>query len=468
MKQALHGLVATLALVTAIKLAGLVLDPSLRFFLGDSGSYLHTAITGWIPPDRSFLYGWLIAATALPAKSAFALVALQTVFGVLSALLLYAWLAFGLRVRVAWAMAAAALLAVEPAQWFYERMMMAEATGLLAFVLFFGALSLYVASGRWRWIALYAALGALVVALRISLLAVVLPLCVLAPVVRAACVREADRGRPLVAGLRFALHFVLAAGLTLVAHNQYKQWYGRLNQSEPDYTAHTGMFRLGLVVPLVKPEHFRNTGVSPDVLGEVRYPLDDPRAREAQLWMAGGLFDVLRRHSPDPERVARKLSIRAARDNPFGLVKMGLSTAADYFDRDIVLARLHDDQGDRAIHPSMLEDLRRHLRYDARGLEKRDTPAPRWFAIGTPWLVACLFGLAPLALASLWLGWKSPRRPLRVLLALASLGLVAAQLLFSHIVSLRYLHPLPWFVLANAAVLAQALFLRNTQKRELA
>jgi hypothetical protein len=466
--QARRGLATTLALLATLKLAGLALDPSLRFFLGDSASYFHTAITGWIPPDRSFLYGRLIGATALPAQSAFALVALQTLFGLGSALLLYAWLAFGLRVRPGWATAAAALLAIEPAQWFYERMMMAEATGLLAFVLFFAALSLYVASGRWRWIALYALLGVLAVALRISLLAVVLPLCALAPLVRALCVREPDRGRPLVAVLRFALHLLVALACTLYAHNAYKRWYGHLANTRDDYTAHTGMFRLGLVVPLLKPEHFRNTGVSPAVLDEVTIPLSDPRAREAHLWMPGGLFDVLERHTTHPDDVARKLSIRAARENPLGLAALGVSTTQDYFDTGIRQARLQDDLGTRALEAKMLEELRGHLRYEGVGLERADTLAPRWFAFGSPWLVFCLFALAPLALATLVLGWKLPRRELRVLLALASLGLVAAQVLFSHIVSFRYLHPFPWFVLANAAVLAQALFLRKTQKRELA
>jgi hypothetical protein len=45
---------------------------------------------------------------------------------------------------------------------------------------------------------------------------------------------------------------------------------------------------------------------------------------------------------------------------------------------------------------------------------------------------------------------------------------VAGHVLFSHIVSYRYLHSLPWFVLANAALLAQALYERKTQRRELA
>lgn len=462
-----RGLLAALAIVATLKLAGLAVDPVLRFFFGDSGSYFHTALTGWIPQDRSFLYGWLIGATAVKVQSAFALVAVQTLFGVASALLLYAWLAFGLRVRTAWALGAAALFALEPAQLFYERMMMAEATGLLAFLLFFACLSLYVAGGRWRWMVLYAAFGVLAVAMRISLLAVVLVLSVLAPVVRALCVREADRGRPLVAWLRFALHFAVALACTLYAHDAYKRWYGQLAQSEPGYTARAGVFRLGLVVPLVKPEHFRNTGIPPRVLQEVTIPLDDPANREMHVWMAGGLLDAMNRYVPDPEREAGKVSIRAARGDPLGLVRMGVATVADYFDPEVFDYRLKDDIGSRAVHPTMRDDLRRTLRYDATGLESADTPAKRWFGAGAPWLVACLLALAPLALAVLWLGRHAPRRELRVLLALASLGLVAGHVLFSHIVSFRYLHPLPWFVLANLAAGAQLLYERKTHRREL-
>ena len=465
--QARRFALATLAIVATLKLAGLAVDPALRFFFGDSGSYFHTALTGWIPPDRSFLYGWLVSATAVKAHSATALVAVQTLFGVAGAMLLYAWLAIGVRVRPVFALVAAVFFALEPAQLFYERMMMAEATGFLAFALFFACLSLYVASGRWRWIALYAVFGVLAVAMRISLLAVVLALSVLAPVVRALCANRADRGRPLVAWLRFGLHFAIGMACTLYAHDYYKTWYGELAFSEPGYTARAGIFRLGLVVPLVRPEHFRNTGIPPSVLQEVTIPLDDPANREMHVWMPGGLVNAMHKYIPDPEREARKISIKAARSDPFGLVRMGVSTVGDYFDPAVAIDRLQDDIGRRPVHPSMLEELRTALRYDATGLEDANTPATRWFSTGAPWLAACLFLLAPLALAALWLGRHGRRPELRVLLALASLGLVAGHVLFSHIVSFRYLHPLPWFVLANAALLAQALYERKTQSREL-
>ena len=67
------------------------------------------------------------------------------------------------------------------------------------------------------------------------------------------------------------------------------------------------------------------------------------------------------------------------------------------------------------------------------------------------WLLAGVVALLALAV-----NWRSPARPVALVLCLASLGLVASHALFAHIPSLRYLHPLPWFVLANLAVLAEA------------
>jgi hypothetical protein len=37
------------ALIIAIKLVLLWLDPTPKLYMGDSGSYIHTALTGWIP-----------------------------------------------------------------------------------------------------------------------------------------------------------------------------------------------------------------------------------------------------------------------------------------------------------------------------------------------------------------------------------------------------------------------------------
>ena len=53
------------ALVLAIKLLLLWLDPTPKLFIGDSWSYIWTALTGWIPGDRSYLYGYLVRLLAV-------------------------------------------------------------------------------------------------------------------------------------------------------------------------------------------------------------------------------------------------------------------------------------------------------------------------------------------------------------------------------------------------------------------
>jgi hypothetical protein len=459
-RRGLRASLACLALLLALKALLLLVDPQARIFLGDSGSYFHTALTGWIPPDRSFLYGWLVGAVALPSQSILTLVLAQTGFGVLCAMLLFAWLHFGLALRPAVAIAAALLFALEPAQLFYERMMMAESAGLLAFVLYFGALSAHVATGRLAWVPVYAALGVLAVAFRISLMPVVLLLGLVAPLLRLSIT-----GNSRAALAWTALALILAAGSTWYAHDAYKRWYGTLAESAPGYTKSVGAFRLGLVAPLVQPEHFRNSGVPPSVLDTLTIDLRDPRMREAHIWMEGGLVRAVKSHSADPESAARKISIKAAKDDPFGLARIGLMTVADYFEPSIATPRLLDDIGTRAPEPGLVRDLKVHLRFDASRLHLERGPVTRLFVATAPWLTACLFLLAPLALLALVLGWHLPRRELRLLLALCSFGLVAAHVLFSHIVSFRYLHPLPWFVLANLALLAEIAWSRRLKGR---
>ena len=47
-------------LIFAIKLLLLWLDSTPKLYMGDSGSYIHTALTGSIPRDRSYFYGYLV------------------------------------------------------------------------------------------------------------------------------------------------------------------------------------------------------------------------------------------------------------------------------------------------------------------------------------------------------------------------------------------------------------------------
>ena len=217
--------------------------------------------------------------------------------------------------------------------------------------------------------------------------------------------------------------------------------------------------RMGLVAPLIKPEHFVRVGLPADFADRLAFDLADPNTRPSQLWSKGGLADAIAEAGLDVDRTCRKLSIYALKDDPFGVVRLGVGTLGGYFHEQGSQLRLTKDLGRDPMPypPDVVESVREHWAYDLTGVAERWTPASRAFEIGARWLVACLFLLVPIALANVFVHWRGPRRLQAVLAALFAIGLVVTEVLFSSIASYRYLHALPFFMLVNALPLAMAL-----------
>lgn len=446
--------IVAVAAIALVKLVWLAVDPTLRLFMGDSASYLHYAAIDQPPPDRSFTYPLLIRATALASGSATTLLAVQALFGLATAALLYALLRSAAGLAAAPALLLSLLLATEPAQLFYERMVMAESAGTLCFLATLACGFAYLRRPHPGWLLAAAVCGVATVSLRLSLLPVVLGLAPLPPLVRAFATRgtAASRG-----WLRAGAAALVAVVATLAAHEGYKRWYDLRSDVERrvDYIHTSGFMRIGLVAPLIRPHHLDGLGLPANLLDEVEVPLDDRRGREAQIWVPGGLVSVLQRHAgPEANRIARKITMRAFRDDPLGLVRLGIATLGDYFVDPVALDRLWDDLGRRPAGEGTLTLLRERLRYDAAGVENTPSPAYRAFAASRAWLTTCLFALPVLAALLLLRHRREPREGQALLLALALLGLFLAQLLFAHIVSFRYLHPLPPVVLLAVGLLA--------------
>src|SRR5512132_1697806 len=68
-------------LILALKCSLLALDRLPKMFMGDSGSYIWTALTGWIPPDRSYFYGYTLRWLAVLPKSFTPLLIIQSLAG---------------------------------------------------------------------------------------------------------------------------------------------------------------------------------------------------------------------------------------------------------------------------------------------------------------------------------------------------------------------------------------------------
>jgi len=455
-----HIAFALLAIL-GLKLAVLLIDPNPRFFLWDSVTYLRGAIDGTLPRDRSFLYSLLIGAIAVPLHSLHALVIAQTLAGVASAFFAYLIVRVFLGLRFEIALIAALLVAIEPGQLFYERMVMAEAFGSAIWLGFLVLVLAYVRDGRTLWLPAVAVAGILAVAFRLNGTAVVLLVAPCLPLWRAwftnsgprtAAERSAQRRRT-------ALQLAVSVAMTLVLHVGYRHIVAEIAHTRPGYIGTEGLFLLGFTAPAVAAADFDGTGCDPSVLHHVRASLDDPRTREGQLWGETGLWAAMQRDCPNPEAAADVVASRASRRIYAKVLPMALTTTAQYFDDAEATWRMDSDLGRKGMLPlELIEPVKQYFSFDVKPIAFTDTATLLWFQHARWWFTAC-FLLAPFTAA--WLALRLRRDacgPEARLLALVVFGLFFSQFLLSPIIAFRYLHPFPPLMLVCAAAIVASYF----------
>jgi hypothetical protein len=413
-------------------------------------AYLFGAMdSGRLPDDRSFTYSLLIRGLVWPFDSLWALVWWQTLAGIATALVGWHLLVHRLGTSRKAATLAMCAFSVEPAQLYYERMVLAESMGLLGFALFCAAAAAYVASGRAWWIPLAAVMGLCAATLRLNYVPVVLVISVITPLLR-------SMGVPRQSPARVAAHTALALAVTLALHAGFQQWVALIFNSPPGYIARAGFMQLGLVMPLVTPEHLERVGLPQDFASQLRYPIDDPDARMRHQWAPGGFVRALRDRGIPIEPIARPLARMALLDQPLGLVRLGVHTVGNYFREEGIAHALSNDLGRRVIPDDILWTLREIWHYDATGIWARTTPVSWYFEHGAWSLVLWLFVLGPAALVSMVVQWHTPRRAQALLIGLTAIALVLAHVLFVPVAFYRYLHPLPFFIFLTVLPMAQS------------
>ena len=381
----------------------------------------------------------------------------QSLCGVATSLMVYGILRHAFAVLPWTAAAAALLVALDPSQLFYERMVMTESVSTCVLVASLCAAFAYLRLRQARYLGLCIGLGLLLASLRVGLVPFALAL---GPV----AVLLAHRNDSIRACTR---PFLLAVIATWACHSAYQHVYGALTHSHPGYIRDGGLFRLGLVAPLVTPASFDGTGLNPSLLDEVKIPLDDPHLREAQIWQAGGLIDVLKqRAGPRAYRIATRLASNAIKNDPIGVVRLGLQTLCEYFNKNYYRVRLMSDlASDRRTDEITIDLLKTHFNYDVTDIAQTPSPVFNYFAETSGWLVGCLFSLAPLSMLVIA---TCRRRHAKegVLLGLLGIGLVVGQILCSHIISFRYLHPFPVAEIMCIAVVVNAIVVARHRKSE--
>lgn len=430
-----------LAIVT-VKFTLYGFDHQLQFFMGDSGSYIFTAITDWIPSDRSYTYGRFIRLATLHNQHLELLVPVQVAISALTCLLLALLLVRYLDCSHAIAAGAALLCALDPVLLMYERYAMAENVSLFVFAIFLLVILEYLRGGNPGWLLAAAALGVLAASLRTAFLPPVLTLAALAIGWRILYPGQppADHRPPALRWAKRLYHLPLFM-LVFGALQHY--------EARPRIHSHTGFFLLAAWSPLLaKPE--LQPVLSPDpLLDELTrdlkcrlHRLDD---RTAQLWLPQCLIGRIMGHFDDngeANAYALGLAMKLLGNDPLGVLLLGKQTWLHFWDPVRFAGVLNRDRGDAALPQDFIDFIKEHHETDVSGRPATETLTNQLFLNANPWHYWII--LSPFFLLLWWLATVRTLNPNSLMVTVAALVLLVVATTLIVGPSIRFFHPVSW------------------------
>ncbi|TGU70211.1 hypothetical protein E4633_18605 [Geomonas terrae] len=451
-----------MATLAGLKLLLLMLDPLPMFFLGDSQTYLGTAVNLLIPPDRSFVYGFFVRLAAVTTGSLFYLVLLQVIISTASAVILIFILVRFLATRFRTAMPLGVLCAMEPLQLLYERYVMTETLSLFIFALYFLGICYYLDNRSYLRLALVQIAGTALITVRLSFLPVVICFAVIVPLL------PLLKSRPFpVKALRIvAAHLAFSLAVTFACHSSYKHLNGFLVKGPAAYQYQSGLFLAADFAPVLSPVDFPDQRLAPAIFSGLVFDLKDRKARGQQHWMEGGLIARMNMVIPDllkADNAAKTTAVNALKRDPLGIALLALQGFSDYWDPQMLKPSMVTDKGsDRELPPEMLHSLKTDFNLDAAGLPTMKTITGTYFFAAWPWYLVLL--CVPL-LAAFTLVFNKVGRDKVFLILIATSAVVATASLLIERPTVRYLHPLGWlfFLLAGPVSNSVAHILRRKE-----
>jgi hypothetical protein len=460
------------ALILALKLCLLAFDPLPKFYMGDSGSYLWTALTGWIPGDRSYLYGYVIRLVALSTESLTPLLLLQSFISALTAIVLAQTCRslFGLSARGSYLIGF--ICALDPFQLVWERYVMTETISLFLYVAGLYFSFLYLKQRRIRYLAIVQGLWILLIGFRMSYLLVVQVSAVLLPIMafyplllarwRSRRGAQVDRFRPV--RLAF-VHLLASIAMMLLLHGAYKQVNGWLCGREPGYLYATGFHLLAFWAPILTPADASDQRLARIIEQGDEFDIKELTARNSQRYAPGHLVDRWAKAEPDVPRanqIAKETALHALRRNPLQVLHLAARTFAQYWNLKDLRDYASSDLGHNDLtfeEGSMLAE-RFHLATDGRIIGAPPTVLQQYFLFSWPYcyflLLSPIFGVSAVYLAR--------EKQLALLLLVHLVIILAVAFTFAVEPSLRYLQPASVLTLLTVA-LCLRVFL-NSRSRE--
>ncbi len=442
-----------------IKIVIFLIDPLPMFLMGDSHSYISTSLTDWIPPDRSFTYGYFIKLTAVASHSLTTLILLQTLMSGINAILLSYILVRFFSVQPLLSFLSGILCAIEPLQLLYERYVMTESLSLFLFVLYFLIVFLYIEKPDLIKLFIISFIGTILISVRLSFLPIVFINTVIMPLLGSVSFcKPYNTGNSKTTNYiknifkdnktlkKIVLHLILSIVFTAILHSAYKSLNGYLSERPPAYIYHNGFFLVSYFAPIIEPVDFPDNEIKNKVLENLKYDLRDPHKRAIHHWEIGGIVNVLNRYFPDSSeanKFAKQIAINALKRNPLGLLKIAYTGFTDYWNIKNLKAALLVERGEKELPDYLLAKLRNYFNLHADKLPFLQTLTNKYYFISWPWYLFLL--CSPIIAFIVTILFRNIRR-YSLITFLSLFIIIAITCVLIDGITVRYLHPAGWLI----------------------
>ena len=414
--------------------------------MGDSASYLRTAIEEYTPPDRSFVYGLIIRWIALPFHSLKPLLVVQGLAGLISC----AGLAICLKrystvpIGIGTCILVALIFAMEPMHMMFQRYVLTETLTMPIFIGYLMASLSYLKQRRLIYLTIAQVLGLVLISMRMIFLPLVL-IHALLPVLM-----------PQMRWRQTLSHVATNLILILALHGGYCLLNGKLSKAPPAFTYWDGFVELSSWAPAVTVHAAANPQVAEIISRGPEYGLDKFSHRYYQLWDADGIVFRIKSIAPDLVTANRWAKITARRtfmQDPVGVLKIAFKTYIEFNTYEMIQNELKIGRGDdRPVRKIVVKWLKEYFyadtyQFSEQGGEYWQLPSltktiqdhsALWMLllVQTPWL--CLIGAVLL----------KDQRPVFLYLSAICFIYMATVCFLTPLVITRLLYPLtiPFFL----------------------
>jgi hypothetical protein len=460
--------------IVLLKFLLFALDSSPKFYLGDSISYIWTALTGWIPDDRSYFYGFVIRWTSVWTHSLMSLVTFQVLLGCIIAVIV-AWICrviVDLPEKIAYLFGF--LCAIDPLQVTWEHYILTETCSLFFYALVLQQSFVYLRDRRVFNLVLVQFLSVMTVGFRmvflipVEVMALALP--IIAFVWRGASEQAGDVARwqrfQFLLRREFWQHLVISVAALLLFDQAYQRAYGFLTHREPAHLHAGGYFLLAICAPSLQPQDAADPRLAGIIEHGDEFGLKDSSLRNNQRFIAGYLVDRWRHAEPNrvkAQKIATQTALRAIRRDPFAFVGFAARTYLILLHQTKRFAQW-DLNPDGKLKEAELKYLaeRFHWTGPANVGSEPQTPLQWYYVAATPWFLVPM--LSPLiALVLLFIAFDKAHA---YLLFLHTVVLFAVTLLLSTGPFTRYFQPISLLTLLMMAVAVKSCLRRRFERVE--